>query len=109
MDKEYIVEKSLPNSFAHTNLLEILQKFPEKKNLIVAGLMTHMCVASTVSSAIDHGYTTTLIASTTTTRDLRSYDGQVIPASTLKASTLSALQDRFATILDEPEALMQYS
>jgi len=58
---ETIVVKRLPNSFADTALEAILQKLG-RKDLIVVGFMTHMCVSATVRSALDHGYRCTVVA-----------------------------------------------
>ena len=43
---EAVVEKALPNAFAGTNLQEVLEGFG-RKQLVLAGFMTHMCVSST--------------------------------------------------------------
>lgn len=102
---EVIVEKSFPNSFAGTTLDKAIKGFAGRDHLIVAGLMTHMCLASTVSSAIDHGYFTTVIASTTTTRDLKGAQGAVVPAATMRAAALAMIKDRFAIVLDDVDGI----
>ncbi len=94
---ESIIEKGLPNSFAHTNLQDILTEIG-RKELIVAGFMTHMCVSSTVRAALDLGYRNTVVASAAATRDLPTYDGGVISAHDLHIASLAALADRFAII-----------
>lgn len=52
---ERVIEKALPNAFAGTDLQQALEA-TGRKNLIVAGFMTHMCVSSTVRAALDLGY-----------------------------------------------------
>lgn len=96
---ETVVEKFLPNAFAGTNLAEAISR-TGKKNLIIIGYMTHMCVSSTARAALDHGYRSTIVASATATRDLPDGKGVVIPASTIQAVSLAALADRFAMIVN---------
>lgn len=98
LPNETIVTKTLPNAFAGTNLEELLAH-TGRKNLIVIGYMTHMCVSSTVRAALDRGYRTTVVAKATATRDLPATEGGIIPAQTLQRASLAALADRFATIV----------
>jgi nicotinamidase-related amidase len=94
---EAIVEKSLPNSFAGTNLHELLNG-TGRKNLILAGFMTHMCVSSTARAAADLGYRVTIDASACATRDLPGIGGKVVTAQILHEVALAELADRFAII-----------
>jgi nicotinamidase-related amidase len=99
---ETIVTKTLPNAFAGTNLDELLSHLG-RKNLIVIGYMTHMCVSSTVRAALDRGYHTTVVAKATATRDLPATEGGIIPSQTLQRASLAALADRFATIVQSAQ------
>ena len=67
---ETIVDKALPNAFAGTDLAKHLAA-SGRKNLIVGGFMTHMCVSATVRSATDNGFMST---------DRRRYRGHARPA-----------------------------
>jgi len=97
---EIIVDKGLPNAFAGTDLGQRLQA-SGRKNLIVGGFMTHMCVSATVRSATDHGYMSTLAADTVATRDLpdATNGGATLAAADINRITLAALSDRFAWIV----------
>lgn len=97
VEDEYIVEKRLPSSFKGTNLQEILEKIG-RKDLIIAGYMTHMCVNSTVRDAAEFGYRCTVVEELTTTRDLPDGKGGIIPAKFVKDIHLIGLSDRFAII-----------
>jgi nicotinamidase-related amidase len=97
LSNELVVEKPLPNAFAGTNLADELTKIG-RKELIVCGFMTHMCISSTVRAALDNGYRNTVIGSACTTRDLPMVGGGIIDASALHQASLSALADRFAII-----------
>src|SRR5262245_11126649 len=96
---EIIVDKTLPNAFAGTDLAQHLAA-SGRKNLIVGGFMTHMCVSATVRSATDNGYMSTIAADTVATRDLPdAIGGPTIAADAINRITLAALSDRFAWIV----------
>jgi len=95
-DGETVVEKPRPNAFSGTGLAELVG--PAATKLILAGFMTHMCVASTARAALDLGYVTTVAADACATRDLPGHDGGVIAAGDLHRAELAALADRFACI-----------
>lgn len=101
---EAIVTKTLPSSFAGTNLDEVLSK-TGRKNLIVIGYMTHMCVSTTVRAALDRGYKTTVVAKATATRDLPDTKGGVIRAETIQSASLAALADRFAIVVQSSKEI----
>lgn len=105
MEGERVVRKKLPNAFSGTPLHELLQEFGNRQRLIIAGLMSHMCLSTTVRSALDLGYETTVVASTTTSRDLKGVDGETIEANRVTAVSLAALQDRFCGIVKRLEDL----
>src|SRR5262249_22761078 len=81
-DGETVVEKGLPNAFAGTDLQALLAA-TGRKNLIVVGAMTHMCVSSTARAALDLGYRVTIDAASCATRDLPDGRGGTISADTL--------------------------
>jgi nicotinamidase-related amidase len=100
-DSETVIDKGLPNAFAGTELAKHLAS-TGRKNLIVGGFMTHMCVSATVRSATDHGYMSTIAADTVATRDLPdAVGGAVVTADALSRVTLAALSDRFAWIVPQ--------
>jgi nicotinamidase-related amidase len=66
---EYIVQKNYPNSFFKTNLMDILEK-ENISDVVICGMMSHMCIDSTVRGAFELGLNCTLIEDCCTTRDL---------------------------------------
>jgi len=90
---EHIVRKTLPNSFAGTDLDERLRALG-RPELILAGFMTHNCVAATSMSAVDHGYRNTIVAAATATRDLG-----ITPAALVQQGVLAGLADRCAIVV----------
>ncbi|MXN66393.1 isochorismatase family protein [Stappia sp. GBMRC 2046] len=101
---EAVIDKRLPNSFAGTELDKVLKE-KEITTLIVAGFMTHMCVSATARSALDHGYSSAVIASACATRPLPVHDGGAISAEDLHRAALAGLGDRFAHILPSVSSL----
>jgi nicotinamidase-related amidase len=102
---EVIIDKGLPNAFAGTELAKHLGA-TGRKNLIVGGFMTHMCVSATVRSATDHGLMSTVAADTVATRDLpEATGGGTVDASAINRITLAALSDRFAWIVPKAAAI----
>lgn len=105
---ETIIAKGLPNAFAKTDLQKSIEA-TGRKELVVVGFMTHMCVSATVRAALDLGYRTTVVADATATRDLP--DPLVCPeahgvqkAETVHRATLAALADRFAIVVRNARA-----
>ncbi len=101
---ELVVTKKLPNAFAGTELDERLRGLG-RKELIISGYMTHMCVSATARSALDHGFHATVIADACAPRDLPAITGKVLPAATVHEVALTELADRFATIVSTLDAI----
>ena len=97
-DGELVISKQLPNAFAGTTLDRELSALG-RKDIIVVGFMTHMCVSATVGSALDHGFRATVVASCCATRDLPDGSGGTVPAAEVHRMELAALRDRFATVV----------
>lgn len=98
MNDETVVIKHLPNSFAGTQLDKLL-KDSGRKQLVIAGFATHMCISATARAALDLGYSTTVVADACGTRDLPNPFGGVVTAEAVHQATLAALADRFATVV----------
>jgi nicotinamidase-related amidase len=96
---EIVVEKRFPSSFTGTTLEQELVRLG-KKNLVLTGYMTHMCLNSTTRAAAEAGYHCTVVAELTATRDLPDGRGGVIPAAIVQAATLASLRDRFAVVVE---------
>ena len=103
-DGEAIVEKTMANAFAGTDLQNILENIGRKK-LIVIGFMTHNCVSSTVRAAKELGYAITVVAPATGTRDLPDGRGGMIAAAQIQAACLVGLSDTMAQIVWDAEGI----
>ncbi|MGJ4950704.1 cysteine hydrolase family protein [Bradyrhizobium sp. HKCCYLS20291] len=102
---EAVIEKTLPNSFAGTDLQARLTA-AGRNNLVLAGLMTHMCVSSTARAALDLGWRVTIDAQSCATRDLPDGKGGTLPAALVHDVALAELSDRFAIIARDGAALV---
>jgi nicotinamidase-related amidase len=98
---ETIVEKNFPNSFRATKLEQTLKGLGVK-NLVVAGMMTHMCVDASVRHAADLGYKVTLLADACATR-AQSYAGEKVPARQVHTAFLAALNGFYAKVINANE------
>ncbi|CCD86775.1 conserved exported protein of unknown function [Bradyrhizobium sp. ORS 285] len=101
---EAVIEKTLPNAFAGTDLQAQLTA-AGRKNLVLAGFMTHMCVSSTARAALDLGWRVTIDAGSCATRDLPDGKGGTLPAALIHEVALAELSDRFAIIARDAAAL----
>lgn len=93
---EKIITKEQINSFRDTDLKKYLDE-NNISNLVICGMMTHMCVEAATRAAFDLGYKVTVISDACATKDL-SLDGEIINALDVHNSTLATLK-AYATVL----------
>ena len=100
---ETVVKKHYPNSFRDTNLLNHLTK-NKINHLVIAGMMTHMCIDATVRAAYDLGFTCTVLHDACATKNLE-FNSMVIPAQSAHNAFLAALQPLYATVCSTKDFL----
>jgi nicotinamidase-related amidase len=93
---ETVVVKHFPNGFRETTLLNDLRAAGVSK-LVFAGMMTHMCVDTTVRAASDYGFQCFLALDGCATTSLQLLD-QKVEAKAVQLAFLAALNDGFATV-----------
>jgi nicotinamidase-related amidase len=98
---ETVFEKNFPNSFRGTALQKRLEELAVRE-LVIAGMMTHMCVDATVRHAADVGYKVTLLGDACATRT-QSYAGESVPAKQVHAAFLAALNGFYAKVIRADE------
>jgi len=101
---EPVVVKTHPSSFFGTDLDARLQQ-TERRDLVLAGFMTHMCVDSTARDAFNLGYRPTVVAAATATRALAGPDGTPVPAGELRTAALAGLADLFALVVGKADEI----
>ena len=97
---EKVITKNFPNSFRETELLDYLQT-NEITDLVVCGMMTHMCVDATVRAAKDYGFNCMLIGEGCATKDLE-INGKSVCAEDVQNAILASLNYFYATVTSEP-------
>ena len=98
---ETVIEKNFPNSFRGTPLQKRLEELAVRE-LVVAGMMTHMCVDATVRHAADLGYKITLLGDACATR-AQKYGDESVPARQVHAAFLAALNGFYAKVIRSDE------
>lgn len=98
---EAVFTKHFPNSFRDTPLLDHLRA-NDIGRLTIAGMMTHMCIDTTVRAAFDLGFQCTLAHDACATRDL-AFGGATIPAAQVHAAYLAGINGLFAKVLPSDE------
>lgn len=93
---ETVIRKNFPNSFRDTPLLQYLRD-NQITRLVAAGMMTQMCVDSTVRAAADLGFACVLAHDACATRAL-SFGGVSVAAENVQAAFLAALNGLFARV-----------
>ena len=96
LDGEKLITKYYPNSFRETELLEHL-KSQNITELIIVGMMTHMCVDATVRAAKDLDFECTVIGDASASRDLE-INGETVKAADAHHAFLSALSFFYADV-----------
>jgi len=95
-DGETVLQKNFPNSFRGTKLLEHLRGLGVDR-LVIAGMMTHMCVDATARAAFDLGFSCGLAHDACATRALAFGDVRV-PAAQVHAAFVAALAGLYAKV-----------
>ncbi|MHB8909701.1 MAG: cysteine hydrolase family protein [Syntrophales bacterium] len=98
---ETVFQKNYPNSFRETPLLGHLRD-RQISELVIAGMMTHMCVDSTTRVAADLGFQCVLAHDACATKAL-SFDGAAVSAEDVQRAFLAALNGLFARVLSAEE------
>lgn len=98
---ETLIEKNYPNSFRDTSLREALEK-ERIGRLVIAGMMTQMCVDATVRAAFDYGFGCTLLHDACAARPLV-FGGESIPAAHVHSAFLAALNGLYARVISVGE------
>ena len=100
-DGELVLEKASPNSFIDTGLEAELRKLGSD-DLVVAGMMSSMCVDATVRAATDLGFSPTVVHDACAAPDLE-FNGVDVPGAAVHAAFMAALADGYADLTSAAE------
>lgn len=99
---EPVVTKGFPNSFVETTLeTELRERGIDR--VVVAGMMTSMCVDSTTRAGAELGFAMTVVHDACAAPDL-TFGDSTVPGASVHAAFLAALGDGFATVVSSDEA-----
>jgi nicotinamidase-related amidase len=93
---ETVLQKNFPNSFRGTKLLEHLRGLGVD-HLVIAGMMTHMCVDATTRAAFDLGFSCSLAHDACATRAL-AFGDERVSAAQVHAAFVAALTGLYAKV-----------
>ncbi|MGW4840945.1 isochorismatase family protein [Streptomyces globisporus] len=98
---EPVVVKQVPNAFHGTDLGEYV---PADQDVIIAGWMTHMCVAFTAEGAFLRGNRPTVVADACATRSLPVL-GSDLDAAQVHDGALATIGDLYGVVVPTQKAL----
>ncbi len=93
---EPVIRKHFPNAFRGTDLEEQLAS-RSVTDLVICGMMSHMCIDATTRAAFDKGFACTVAHDACATRAL-SFGGVDIPAAHVHGSFMAALGAVYARL-----------
>ena len=93
---EIVIQKNFPNSFRETFLHEYLRE-RYITQLVIGGMMTHMCIDSTTRAAADLGFECFLAGDACATKSF-SFGGVTLPAESVQTAFLASLNGLFAKV-----------
>lgn len=97
LDGETVIQKHFPNSFRETELLAQLQAQGITR-LVIAGMMTHMCVEATTRAAADFGFECLIVSDGCATRSLK-FGDRTVAAADVHAAFLAGLNGSYGRVL----------
>lgn len=100
--KDKVVQKTTVSVFASTDLDKQL-KAAGIKTIVIAGLMTHACVAGAARDAVPLGYQVVVASDASATRAIKRANGSTIDSATLHRAALAEIEDTFGDVMTTSE------
>ena len=101
LDNEVLIIKHAPNSFLNTDLADVLRENGISE-LIICGMMSHMCIDTTTRACMDYGIKATLLEDACATRNLMFHE-KIISAETVHDVFMASLNGMFANVIKTSE------
>lgn len=95
---DVVLRKETVSVFASTDLDRRLKALGVK-TIVVAGLMTHACVAGAARDAVPLGYHVVVASDASATRAITRADGSTIGNDALHAAALAEIEDTFGDVM----------
>jgi nicotinamidase-related amidase len=100
---EDVITKNFPNAFKDTDLFNLLKK-TDVQEVVICGMMTHMCIDATTRAAKDLGFNCTLIGDACATKTLE-INGQAVSSKNVHNSFLAGLAAYYSDVVGSDEYL----
>lgn len=100
---EKVITKNHINSYIDTDLLEYLKK-NEITNVVICGMMTHVCVEAAARASADYGFKVTIIRDACATRDV-TFGNETVNALDVHTSTLATIDSYYGSVMTVNEYL----
>lgn len=101
---DIVVKKDTVSVFASSDIDQQL-KAGGIKTLVIAGLMTHACVAGAARDAAPLGYSVVVASDASATRSVTRANGQTIDKDTLHRAALAEVEDTFGDVMTTSEIM----
>ncbi|MFP4595915.1 cysteine hydrolase family protein [uncultured Ralstonia sp.] len=100
--RDTVLQKNTVSVFASTDLDQRL-KAANIKTLVIAGLMTHACVAGAARDAVPLGYQVVVASDASATRAIARANGDTIDKDSLHRAALAEIEDTFGDVMTTSE------
>uniref|UniRef100_UPI00398B8BD2 cysteine hydrolase family protein n=1 Tax=Pandoraea sputorum TaxID=93222 RepID=UPI00398B8BD2 len=99
-----VLRKTSVSVFASTDL-DARLKAKGIDTLLIAGLMTHACVAGAARDAVPLGYRVVVASDASATRDIVRADGSRVASAALHRAALAEIEDTFGDVMTTDQVL----
>ncbi|KVL37866.1 cysteine hydrolase family protein [Burkholderia sp. MSMB1835] len=99
-----VLQKDTVSVFASTDLDRRL-KDDGIKTIVIAGLMTHACVAGAARDAVPLGYQVVVASDASATRSIARANGETVDKDTLHRAALAEIEDTFGDVKSTSEII----
>ena len=103
LERETVVTKAHPNAFVGTGLDQVLDELSTRE-LVVMGMMTSMCVDSTVRAASERGFEVLVVHDACAAPDL-TFGDVTVGGAEVHAAFMAAIADGFAEVRTSADCL----
>jgi nicotinamidase-related amidase len=102
--RDTVLQKTSVSAFASTDL-DARLKAARIDTLLIAGLMTHACVAGAARDAVPLGYRVVVASDASATRDIVRADGSRVSHAALHRAALAEIEDTFGDVMTTDRVL----
>jgi nicotinamidase-related amidase len=96
--QDIVLQKKTVSVFASTDIDRRLKAL-NIKTVVIAGLMTHACVAGAARDAAPLGYQVVVASDASATRAITRVGGEAIDENTLHRAALAEVEDTFGDVM----------